>query len=246
MRHITSLGLVLLLAPLVPSRAQSPGDTRAFIALRASNIGALTPLLTPAMIGRRLNGAQLGLRYGLRDEGGVRTNSIAASGIFSIGMQSSWALTAGVSDADCVDCNPTMMLGIGGDMRIMQSGDFLTPGAMLNIGVSGDFSYARLEPGSGSALALGVGAPITLAFGAATSESGLRFAPFFVPVFGVGQTSVGCGGGSCEESGVRFLLGGGIGVWNPASSISATLGINQVLFPDAKPVFGVNVQIGGR
>src|SRR4051812_16311510 len=118
-----ALCTVLLAVPAGLVHAQTNGDVRAFTALRASHIGALTPILTPAMMGRTLTGAQLGLRYGLRDESSVKTQTVAASGLFAIGMQSSLTLTAGVSDADCFDCTPALLLGLGGDMRIYQGGD---------------------------------------------------------------------------------------------------------------------------
>ena len=240
MRLLTPLFLFTLLAS--DAHAQS-GDTRAFIALRATHLGALTPMITPAMISRRLHGAQLGIRYGFREEGGTRTQSIAGSGIFGVGLTSSIAVTAGVSDPDCFDCSPAMLLGLGGDMRVYESGN--TGSGSLTLAISGDVGYAQLKPGDESALALGVGAPLTLSFGA--TPQGTRFAPFFTPVFGIGSTSLGCPLNlDCQESGTRWILGGGIGVWNPTSSISASLGINQVMLSGAKPVFGVNVQFGGR
>src|SRR5207244_440268 len=86
--------VALLGAPLSLATAQTR-EERAFTALRASHLGSLTPLLTPAMLSRRPNGAQLGIRYGLRDEHGVRTQSVAGSGLFAAGLQSSVIVTAG-------------------------------------------------------------------------------------------------------------------------------------------------------
>lgn len=218
-------------------------DVRAAVALRATHIASLTPMMTPAMISRRLNGAQLALRYGLLDESGVRTQAVAASGMFLVGLQSSVSLTAGVNDADCTGCSPALMLGAGADMRIMDAPNVL--GGALSVAVSGDVGYAQLKPGSEHALALGIGAPVTLSIGGGGSQ-GLRFVPFFTPVFGVGETSTPCFLVSCQRSGTRFVLGGGIGVWNPISNLSASIGINQVVISGAQPVFGVNVVLGGR
>ena len=66
--HLLTI-LALLGTPLSLATAQTR-DERAFTALRASPLGSLTPLLTPAMLSRRPNGAQLGIRYALRDEHG--------------------------------------------------------------------------------------------------------------------------------------------------------------------------------
>jgi hypothetical protein len=196
------------------------------------------------MIGRQIEGAQLGIRYGFVNENNIQTHAVAGAGIFAAGLQSSVTVTAGVSDADCPDCSPAMLLGLGGDMRIMEATDVVGDGSALHVGVSGDFGYAQLKPGDDYAITLGIGAPITLSFGGGM-EGGVRFAPFFTPVLGVGQTSTSCPTG-CDKSGTRWVLGGGIGVWNPLTSVSASVGINQVILTGSKPVFGVNVVIGGR
>jgi len=236
---------LLLFTPAVVATAQSgSGDVRAFAALRASHMGSLTPIMTPAMLGRTLNGAQLGIRYGLRDEGGVRSQAIAGGALFAVGLQSSVTLTAGVSDADCLNCTPALLLGIGGDMRVYEAGDVAGGGSSLKVAVSGELGFAQIKPDE--AFALGVGAPITLSLGGGGRE-GLRFVPFLVPVFGIGQTSSPCPGVMvCDQSGTRWVIGGGIGVWNPLSSVSASIGVNQVVQAGAKPVFGVNVVFGGR
>ena len=233
-----------MIVPLALGAQATVGDQRAFVALRASHLGAVTPMLTPAMLGRTLNGGQLGLRYGLRDEAGVRTQAVAGSASFGLGLQSGMTLTAGVTDADCVDCTPAMLLGIGGDMRIYQGADVMGDGSSLTLGVSGEFGFAQLKPNHG--FVLGVGAPIALSLGGGGRE-GLRVVPYFTPMFGIGQTSAPCPGLMvCDQSGTRWVLGGGIGVWNPISSVSASLGINHVVLSGAKPVFGVNVAFGGR
>jgi hypothetical protein len=244
MRRTTPLVLLLALAAFAPVTAQTSIE-RAFVALRGTHIGALTPMMTPAMISRRLNSAQLGLRYAFRDETGIKTQAVAGSGIFAIGMASSLAITAGVTDADCVGCDPGLLLGVGADMRVFESGSSSGGGA-LSVAVSGDVGYARLQPTDVSATAIGIGAPVTVTLGG--MATGPRFAAFLTPVFGIGSTSWGCELtlGECRESDTRMVLGGGIGVWNPTSSISASLGFNHVFLTDAKPVFGVNVQIGGR
>jgi hypothetical protein len=234
---------------LLPDRAttQTLEDARAFVALRATPIGGLVPMLGPPMAGRLINGAQLGVRYGVNREeisgGSVTTQAIAAAAMFPLGLTGSWSLHAGVADADCLGCSPELMLGVGGEMRTFEIADVLTAGSSLNIGVSGEFGYAQLKPSGINAYALGIGAPIALSMsgGAAT---GIRIVPYLTPALGIGKLS-SCGSGeSCD--GTRFMLGGGVGLWNPVSSISASLGINHVFFPDQQPVFGVNVVIGGR
>lgn len=227
------------------ARAQTAGDVRAAAALQSTHVGALTPMMTPAMISRRLNGAQFGLRYGLLDEDGTRTQAVAAALTFLAGLASSVTLNAGVLDADCPNCSPALMLGAGADMRVADVAEVLGSGSQLSVAVSGEFGYARLEPSDDYALALGIGAPVTLSLGGGGRE-GLRFVPFVTPMFGVGETSTPCLIGGCTRSGTRWVLGGGLGVWNPMSNLSASVGVNQVMISGAQPVFGVNVVFGGR
>ena len=68
----------LVMAPLMTAPAQSEGDLRAWVALDASPIGALTPLLSPAMVGRHLRSAQLGIRYGFSSDNDVTSHAVAA------------------------------------------------------------------------------------------------------------------------------------------------------------------------
>ena len=243
--------ILLFVAPLGAATAQ-PSDDRAFAALRSSSIGSLTPLLTPAMLRRRLNGAQLGVRYGLRDEDGLRTQAIAASAIFPAGEQSSLMLTGGVLNTNCSGCGSALLLAVGGDMRVAEMGDVVQGGSLLSAGVSGDLGFAQLKPSSDYAITLGVGLPIVLSI--ASGARGVRFAPYFTPVFGMGETSTSCPAmpvppGSpmnCDKTGVGLVLGGGMGVWNPESGVAASIGINHVVHAGSKPVFGINVILGGR
>jgi hypothetical protein len=251
MRLRASAVIALFVGPLGAAMSQT-SDERAFQSLRSSHIGSLTPMLTPAMLRRRLNGAQLGVRYGLRDENGLRTQAIAASGIFAAGGQSSVTLTSGVLNVNCNSCSSGILLGVGGDMRVAEMGDVVQGGSLLSVGVSGDLGFAQLKPGNDYAITLGVGLPITLSI--SSGARGMRFAPYFTPVFGVGETSTACpsvpiGPGSsmnCDKSGVGLVLGGGMGVWNPESGVAASIGINHVVHAGAKPVFGINVILGGR
>ena len=232
-----------LLAATAPLAAQSSGDLRAAAALRQTHIGGLTPLVTPAMSQRRLNGAHLGLRYALLNENNVRTNAFAVSALFAPSIESSVTITAGLRDADCNGCDASVLIGVGGDMRVYEGGDVAS--STLTIAVSGDAGYAQLRPSDDYAFALAVGAPMTLSFPTG-GINGLHVAPYFTPLFGVGQTSTPCIVVSCNKSGSRFILGGGVGVWNPSTNLSASLGVSRVMLSGAEPVFGVNVVIGGR
>ena len=238
----TALVLFVLLAPAGSAVAQ--GDLFAAAALASTPIGALTPLMSPSMVGRTLDGAQLGLRYGHRGDGSIHTHSIAGSVIFSAGLKSSLSLTAGVRDATCTGCSPRLMLGAGGDMRLYEGGDIAGSGSGLAVSLSGDLGYGRAF-GDDDAYSLGIGAPVTLSL-AGSGRDAMHIVPFFSPVVGIGQTSCPTGLSNCERSGVRMVLGGGVGLWNPMTSVSASLGVNQVVREGENPVFGINVVFGGR
>jgi hypothetical protein len=240
--HKTALVLFALLAPAGSAVAQS--DLLAAAALASTPIGALTPMMTSSMVGRRLEGAQLAIRYGLRRDEAINTHAIAGSVLFSAGLKSSLSLTAGVRDATCTGCSPRLMLGLGGDMRLYEGGDFAGAGSGLAVSLSGDLGYGRAF-GDEDAYALGIGTPVTLSL-ASGGRDALHIVPFFTPIVGIGQTS--CPGVllDCERSGVRMVLGGGIGVWNPMTSVSASVGVNQVIRDGESPVFGINVVLGGR
>ena len=149
MRPLSLFVATLLVLPVTAATSQTSfADSRAFVALRATPVGALVPMPGPAMVGRQLGGAQLGIRYGFNREevvgGSVSTQAVAASAIFALGLTGNWSLHAGIVDADCINCSPELMLGLGGEMRAFEIGDFLTAGSTLNLGVSGDFGYGRL------------------------------------------------------------------------------------------------------
>ncbi|HMC57243.1 MAG TPA: hypothetical protein VKH19_18835 [Gemmatimonadaceae bacterium] len=246
MRLSTLPAIAVALAGLASSAAgQNEGDTRAAVALQSTPLGAFAPLMSPSMIMRRLNGAQLGLRYGLKYDNNVNAQAVAANVTWVAGLQSSITLNAGVLDADCSACAPALLLGAGADMRIAEFGDAAGDASQLTISVGGDMGYAQLKPGNDYALALGVSAPVTLSLGSG-GRDGLRFVPYFTPTFGVGETSTACQPVSCSRNGTRFMFGGGLGVWNPTSNLSASIGISQVMISGAQAVYGVNVAFGGK
>ena len=74
---------------------------------------------------------------------------------------------------------------------------------------------------------------------------GMRIVPYFTPMLGIGTLSTDCLTPGCGNSGTRWVMGGGIGLWNPTTSISATVGLNKVMLDGAPTTFGVNVVIGG-
>ena len=242
--RLTPLALLLVVAP-APLLAQITTGEIAAVALRATYIAALPPLMSPAMIGRQLDGAQFAFRYGIREQDSVFTSAVAASAVFSIGMKSGVALTAGLVDADCFGCPPRVTAGVGGDMRVYEKSTVVRHGSDLTVALSGDAAWAQV-PSEESAIGLSLGAPITLTL-RGSGQEGVHFVSFLNPALGVGQVDL-CPSGSpnCEDTGSRWLIGGGVGLWNPLVNISASLGVNYVFEDHSKPVYGITVIFGGR
>lgn len=218
---------------------------RAFTALNASELGALSPLMTPSMTQRKLNGVQWALRYGVRDSSNIVSSSVAGTVIFEIGMAASVYGTVGVRNVACeAGCDPRALAGGGADMRVYQRGGIINGGSAFTVALSATGGYANLK--HDNAWVFGVGAPIALSY-ATGGKEGLRVVPYFRPVFGVGQTDVPClVNENCAQSGTRWVMGGGVGVWNPMSNFSASIGISQVVFDGSHPLYGVSVIYGGR
>jgi hypothetical protein len=51
---------------------------------------------------------------------------------------------------------------------------------------------------------------------------------------------------SNSESGQRFIIGGGIALTNPASTLGANVGFQHVLIDGGKTQVGVTITFGGR
>jgi hypothetical protein len=246
MSRIVLIIIPLLLAPLrgVLAQDESEGDARAALALSLTPIGALTPPMSAAMVGRQLRGGQFGVRYGFRED--REFQALAATGVFALGLRSTVSITAGATDADCIGCEIALSAGLGADYRLLGVGEPAGRGTAFSISISGDAGYARVKPGDADAFAFGVGAPITFSYALGGKES-MHVVPYFTPVFGMGSTNGPCVLVlDCDKSGTRWVLGGGIGIWNPLSIVSISIGVNKVMWSDSDPLYGINAVFGGR
>ena len=199
--------------------------------------------MTPAMVSRQLGSGQLGIRYGFRNQDEFQ--AFAATGVLSPGLRSTVSLTGGVTDANCIGCDIAVLAGLGVDYRVFDAGDPMGKGTSLTIALGGDAGYARVKPGDEDAWTFGIGAPITLSF-ALGGQEGLHLVPYFTPVFGYGSTSGPCLlVVDCDKSGTRWVLGGGVGLWNPLSIVSVSVGVNQVMQSGGgKMLVGINAMVG--
>jgi hypothetical protein len=216
-------------------RAQS-NDVIAFAGIRTTPVGALSPVMTNTIINRLQNGASLALRYGHLSSGDLNsaTNSFGVTGVLPTGLGSSVSLTAGITT--CQGCDAALLLGVGGDMRLYASpfGSKATS-PLVTLSLDGQLGYGHVR--STSDFSGYVGAPIALV----GRGAGMQFVPFITPGFGFAQIS-----NNGSSSGSLFMLGGGLGVYNRMTNVSANFGFQYPFVTNGTTMIGLTLTLGGR
>lgn len=250
--------LILLLIALVTAPVAAPvagqvtqNDAAAYASLVQTPVGALAPIATSTLLDQRQRGAVFAVRYGyIATDGAVGFNNLGATAVLPMGLQSTISLTAGTIIPTCHDqsgCSSGLMLGGGGDMRLT-SFDVAT-GMRATLSLNGELGYGKPR-NVDYAFSGSVGVPIAVTI--AATAPGMRIVPFITPAFGFGNEQVtldnpgGTGTFSRGASGQRFIIGGGIALTNPASTIGANLGFQHVVFEGGKTQVGITVTFGGR
>lgn len=237
-RHFAVAGL-LVAAPL---HAQvSSDDVSAYRALMLTPIGALPPIATSTIVGEVQSGAAFALRYGYYGGGESLSshNNFGATAILPLGLGSTLSLTGGVGSGQGSN---GLMLSAGADTRITEmpfgSG---ADSRRLAIGVNGELGYGK--PTGEHVIAGAVGLPFSLIPGRMARDA-MRIVPWVTPAFGFGNEKFD----NFDQtfSGSRFMLGGGLGLYNPASSVAFSVGVQYVSIQNAQLQVGLNVVLGGR
>ena len=242
MKKLLLLATVLMTP--VAATAQTASELGTYVATMRTPIGALAPILTNTLIDRLQNGASLVLRYGHLGEGDFNRNANAfgVTGILPAGLGSSLRVTGGVilTDQNSLVSNQAagqLMLSAGGDLRLIGSSMGETATSPLwTISLDGELGYGNRSPGtffSGY-----VGAPIALV----QRGTGMQFSPFITPGFAFARTSAN----GSSEGGAGLLLGGGLGVYTPESSVIINVGAQHSFMNGARNTIGLNVIIGGK
>lgn len=223
------------------SAAQSVDELGTYVAISRTPVGALAPILTNTLINRMQNGASLALRYGNLASGDFNfaNHAFGVTGILPAGLGSSVRITGGVNMTDCSDCDPDLMLGIGGDLRLIGKtmGNVATS-ALWTVSLDGELGYGNLNPGT--AISGYVGLPIALV----QRGQGMQFVPFITPAFAFAQTSGQLALASTSGSGL--MLGGGLGIYNTESSVMINVGAQHSFVNGARNTIGINVALGGK
>src|SRR5262245_59015036 len=150
MRRLAVFVCLLLPAAAV---AQSTNELAVFSAGNLTPVGGLPPIMTSSISGRVQHTVQFGMRYGYvaqepRAEelprGEVDVNNFGVTAVLPMGLGATVSITGGVSSPTCSDCDPGLMLSLGGDMRLTEVPFGVTEDAWrLTIAVNGEFGYGK-------------------------------------------------------------------------------------------------------
>jgi hypothetical protein len=234
--------LILLAGALVlpvVAQAQSADEFATYLSVMRTPAGALAPMLTNTLLDRAQNGASLALRYGNLASGDFNpgSNTFAVTGILPAGLGSSLNLTGGVITSDCSGCKAELMLGVGGDIRLMGSAMGNTAASPLfTVSLDGEIGYSNADPGS--FVSGYVGAPLALV----QRGTGMQFVPFLTPGFAIGRFSQN----GISNSGTKLMIGGGLGIYNTDSGLIVNVGAQHSFITGGRNTIGINVILGGK
>ena len=214
------------------ARAQNDGDVAAYFALILTPVGGFAPLASVAQPEGGTGG--ISLRYGrLSYEDDDATHMFGVSGGARAGS-GRLGFTGGV--ATCDGCDAVIMLGADWTTPLVRR---TSPSGTLGVGLTTGIGAGipTAEGADGIALSLSLGLPLSLVAG---NPQGLRAVPFVTPGIGFGILT-----GDDGESGVRPMLGGGIGII-AANGLGLSAGVQKVFLEGGEAVFGLTLTIGGR
>ena len=233
---LTSLGV----AASAQAQGPSVGDIAGYVALSTTPVGAMTPVVSSAMLGRIAKGYSISGQYGHLSDNGAGFNSFGASvsmpvSGFSLGG------SLGFVSPSAQGSKSNLMLGANAETNL--GAWALGEGKNANLftlSARGDFGWANPDDGTGTnnsitALSLSAGAPFALVL----KNGDMTWAPFVTPGLGWGRLSAN----GTSESGTRFMMGAGFGV-SHRNGWGASVGMQKVFIDQGKTVFGLNISYG--
>jgi len=262
MRSLLGFSFGAIIVATAVCGAQSSGDYAARAALVLTPVGALPPIATSTIEGEVQRGVALALRYGYLPGSldGSSINNGGVTAVLPLSTGATFSVTGGFFSPNCRDCDPGLMLGVGGDVRLteMPFGNG-RDGSRLLFALNGDLGYARPRNATfddGSLVSGSIGVPIALISGGRPRDA-MRIVPFITPGFGFGgirssdRSTIVFPNGvvrvrNDELSGTRFMIGGGLGVYNRTSTVALNLGFQYVSIPNSDAQIGLGLTLGGR
>lgn len=260
MRSLRWSATVLFIVAARVAAAQSSGGLppgyREYLLLLGTPIASLPPLFTYTFAGVAQQSPELAGRYGYVPDmtrplapevGGHAAHSLDSfglTGIIPLGLGGTISLTGGVSNERCSTGCPgaRFMASVGGDYRLWRTGIGVSDDALrLTMGVNGEVGIG--SPESGLTETADFGVPLAFSFG---RPDATQVIPFLTPSIAfIASGGQGAGNPSPVRAG-RILLGGGVALFNPKSSLGASIGFQYVFVTHTEMQVGVALSIGGR
>jgi hypothetical protein len=256
-RALPAFVAALLAGASTSVAAQRPSDAPTYFATILTPTGALPPLVLPAPVGAPRLGVGLDVLYGYGELVGQRRLSLHTVGasveLTILAAHLSVRGTGAYLVPDCgrvMHCDGYPMAGASAALRVASWNvdDALTPGlATLSLNADGGIGY----PDGGRAESAAAGLTVTLIGTSGT----LRVVAFGTPQVVWGRLRIddpvafnqqfgsvlSLDDAAFEESGIRYLVGGGIAVLSTHTGLGLHLGVQHVLVHGARTRVGVSV-----
>lgn len=222
-----ALGIVAVVC--VPgTRAQSINDLAAYGAMVSTPVAAVSPIVSPYMMGSEQQGLGFAARYGRMSFDGGSTYALLGDFTGPVG-KGSWGLDAGYVGTTCDGCTGNFMAGAHVEGPLATAGS--KAGTLFTLGMQGTVGFAK--PSEGTAWAGTVTLPVALS----VTAGRVYIVPFVSPGIGLGMVSEF----GHSETGHRFEVGGGVGVANVAPGFEITASAEKVLINGGETVFGLGL-----
>jgi hypothetical protein len=236
MRRILALTIVAVSFARV-SKASAQGDDSGvgYVSLVTTPSAGVSPLVRQWMLSDPRSKTSFDAQWGHFSGIGADFNMFTGGVTFPVKSgKADFGLSAGYDKLSCAGCGGFFVAGAVYEGSLKQSAG---TGSTFTLGLSGRLGYARsnFSDGAASFWSASVGLPLSFAFGQGDAT---RIVPFLTPAFGAGHVGAGL-----DETGVRFLVGGGIGIVNQPAGIGVTVGAQRVIISGGKIVFGLGLSL---
>jgi len=241
----TWLSGVLSLVLSAPLLAQTFNQSATYFALMRTSVAGLPPVATSTLLGDLQDGVALGIRYGYVPSGMEfpSFNNVGLTAVIPTGTASTVSITGGISSPSR-DGSDAWIVGAGADLRLTDWAFSQGRSAPhLRVTVNGQLDYSK--PRESSLIAGSVGLPLSIVR-PNRPKAEMQVVPFLIPSFAFGNFNPDDDTGLPHESGARFMIGGGLGLYNRSSSVAVNFGFQYVAVENGQVQLGVVLTLGGR
>ena len=228
------LAVMIVAATLVgtpPARAQGDDSGAGYVALLVTPSAGIAPVARQWMLSDPRSSTGFDVQWGHLSGNGANFDMFTGGVTFPVKSgKADLGLSAGYARVSCNGCGGGFVAGGVYEGSLKQS---TGTGGTFTLGLNGRLGYSR--NGGFSSWSTSVGLPFSYAFG---SGDAMRIVPFLTPAVGAGNVDF-----SFSGTGLRFLVGGGVGVLNQPAGIGVTLGVQRVIISGGKLVFGLGLSV---